>query len=68
MAKIPMNFDVVNKDAPKADSGDNFFSNPQLDAHESPIPEGNDWKSTNSTSPETMSKAQPFKDKGAGYC
>lgn len=68
MAKIDISKDFVASEPPKADSGDNFFSNPQLDVHESAIPEGKDWNSQNVTSPEEMTKAQPFKKLGSGYC
>jgi hypothetical protein len=67
MSKIDKSKDFVSAEPPKADSGDNFFSNPQLDAHESAIPEGKDWNSDPSTSPEEYTKAQPFKKKGSGY-
>lgn len=68
MAQVSRKTDWVEKDPPKAASGDDFIENPQLKPFESPIPEGKDWNSTNDTGPETMNKGQPFKDKGAGYC
>ena len=67
MSKIPTNFDVVSKEPPKAASGENFFSNPQLDPYETPIPEGKDWNASNTTGPEETNKAQPYKTKGSGY-
>lgn len=68
MAEVSKTTDWVDKEPPKADSGDNFFANPQLKPFESAIPEGKDWNATNDTGPETTNKGSPMKNVGAGYC
>lgn len=68
--KIPKDFDVVGKDPPNFDKGTNPFDNPQIQPSTGPVPETPGEKASNSTSPEMISKGQPFAESrkgGAGY-
>jgi hypothetical protein len=66
--KIATDFDVVNKAAPSASSGTGFQENPGIQPFEKAIPETPGEKAVNSTEPDMISKGQPFKTKGSGYC
>jgi len=66
--KIKKDVDVVEGSVPGANSGTNFFDNPQISPPGGSIPMTSGEKSKNDTSAERMSKAQPFSKKGAGYC
>jgi hypothetical protein len=68
MGKISKDYDVEGKSPPSADSGTNFFDNPQIEPFEKPIPEGKDMKESNSTEPESHNKGIPKGLKqGSGY-
>lgn len=66
--KIPLNFDVVDKEPPSADKGTDPFNNPQIMPSKGKIADTPGENAVNSTEPDMINKAQPFKTKGAGYC
>jgi len=65
MSQIKKNFDVVNQGAPAAESGTNFFDNPQIQPGKGGEDPG--WNATNSTEPHTNSGGVPPGKKGGGY-
>ncbi len=66
--KIPLDYDVEMKAAPGYDKGTSPDSNPQIEPFEKAIPETPGEKAVNSTEPDMITKAQPFKNEGGGYC
>lgn len=66
--KIPISYDVVGKEPPSYNKGTDSANNPQIEPYEKAIPQTPGEKAVNSTEPDTMSKGQPFKNKGGGYC
>jgi hypothetical protein len=65
--KIKKDIDVIYGSLPSCASGTNPFDNPGIKPSEKSIPMTAGEKATNSTSPELINKAQPFKKTGAGY-
>lgn len=65
--KIKKDFDVCSGSVPGAQSGASYDENPQIIPPGGSIPMTSGEKAKNDTSAESMSKAQPFKTKGAGY-
>ncbi len=66
--KIPLDFDVVGKEPPNPEKGDDINSSPQEDPYMKAIPETPGENAMNDTEPETISKPQPYKNSGGGYC
>ena len=67
MAKIPKDFDLIGKEAPKAESGDLPWDNPGIAASESPIPLTPGEKASNDTAELRSNKDQPKLKCGSGY-
>lgn len=67
--KIPLDYDIVGKEAPSFEKGTSPFDNPQIQPYEKAVPQTPGEKAVNSTEPESFSKAPPMmKDAGGGYC
>ena len=65
--KIPLDYDVVDKDPPNPEKGDDINSSPQEDPYMTAIPQTPGEKAVNSTEPDMINKAQPYKNEGGGY-
>lgn len=65
--KIKKDIDVCEGSVPAANSGTRYDENPQISPPGGSIPMTAGEKAKNDTSAMRISKAQPFKTKGAGY-